>query len=86
MAPFRTFISTVSSVVTALDVIETCHWPVLIDSMKAASVTGVGAVDILQKMHRSGLLVSDGSLISITHKGRALAADIRAITSKVVKP
>lgn len=86
MVAYRTFLDTVSQVVCTLDVIEQADFTVLVDSMINTSIRYVDAVEVLQKMERSGLLVFDGGVIAITPKGRYLAGDIRDLTAKQVRP
>lgn len=89
MLPLRTFLDTVASVVTTLDVIDQCKLHMMVNVMDLITDN---EYDILDKMNRAGLIVFDRgspdaySIVAITPKGRALAADIRKLTTKAVKP
>jgi hypothetical protein len=93
MVTMRVLLDTVAAVVGCLDEIEFCSRAFLCQLMikpggkNMVSMPATECYGIIDKMKRSALITvdNDGAIVAITPKGRALAADIRALTAKAVR-
>ena len=84
MLNWTAFRNTVASVVCALDSVGQLDADYLRSIMQESGVATGECAGVLRSMVEGGLLANDRGIYGITPKGRALAADIRALTSKVV--